>query len=224
MRGHSLAELGLANVAVVAALAWAQPACAQGQAKGASVMNSAETLTPEEIRERDSRKACKVAICDAFHNRRPDGPDVACRVVKSWRKEQLSKLVEKAKVSWPWGKVSCVVDIRLKRDMLIKAMVEPKYEATLDKHQVNCQVEREKDGNVDIKFDFAPKVRFENGKAVSTTLNWGRIEAPTVVKGAMWTATATDNTFNVLQGTVVEDINDFVDSKCQEVKDEWAKK
>jgi hypothetical protein len=39
----------------------------------------------------------------------------------------------------------------------------------------------------------------------------------------MWTATATDNTFNVLQSTVVEDINDFIGPKCDEVKDEWAK-
>jgi hypothetical protein len=40
----------------------------------------------------------------------------------------------------------------------------------------------------------------------------------------MWTATATDNTFNVLQGTLVQDINEFIADKCQEVKDEWAAK
>ena len=54
-------------------------------------------------------------------------------------------------------------------------------------------------------------------------LNWGKITAPTLVKTAMWTATATDNTFNVLEGTVVEDINDFIGTKCDEVKDEWSK-
>jgi hypothetical protein len=221
---HFMRACGLTAVAVAAGLVWTWPALAQApKSDGASLSSKTEDLTPEELKEREARKACKVAICDAFHNRKA-GNDIACHVMKSWRKEQLTKLVEKAKVSWPWGRVVCSTDIKLKRDLLIKAMTEPKYEAALDKHQVTCQIEREKDGNVDIKFEFAPKVRFENGKAQSATLNWGQIEAPTVVKGAMWTATATDNTFNVLQSTVVEDINDFVDNKCLEVKDEWAKK
>lgn len=39
----------------------------------------------------------------------------------------------------------------------------------------------------------------------------------------MWTATGTDNTFNVLESTLVKDINDFVSTKCDEVKDDWSK-
>jgi hypothetical protein len=144
-------------------------------------------------------------------------------VLKSFRKEQLDKMVQKAKVSWPWGRVRCTADIRLKREALIKAMTEDRYETKLDTHSVNCQVERDKEAPSDIKFDFAPTVQFEKGKAVKASLNWGKIEAPTLVKGAMWTATATDNTFNVLQSTLVEDINDFIGKKCDEVKTEWAK-
>lgn len=180
-------------------------------------------LTEDEKKERDMRKACKVAICAAMHNRKA-GSDVACNVVKTWRKEQLDKMVSRAKVSWPWGKVQCVADIKLKRDMLAQALVAPKLDAQLDPHQVVCTVERDKEAPADIKFSFSPKVTFENGKATKAVLNWGTIEAPTLVKGAMWTATATDNTFNVLQGTVVEDINDFIGAKCDEVKDEWAGK
>ncbi len=183
-----------------------------------------EELTPDEKLERDARKECKVAICSIFHNRKAEGPDVSCNVLKSWRKEQLDKMVAKAKVSWPWGPVKCVAEVKLKRADIIKAMTEPKYEMTLDKHQVKCEVAREKEAKAEINFDFSPKVSFESGKAVKSTLNWGKIEAPTLVKGAMWTATATDNTFNVLQSTIVEDINDFVDKKCMEVKDEWAGK
>lgn len=180
-------------------------------------------LTPEEKAERESRKACKVAICDAFHNRNPEGGDIACHIVKTWRKEHLQKIVSKAKVSWPWGRVQCVSDIKLKRDMLIKAMTEPKHDAVLDKHQVTCKIEREED-QAEVKFDFSPKVTFEGGKATKAVLNWGEIEAPSLVKGAMWTATATDNTFNVLDGMVVEDINNFISEKCMEVKDEWQAK
>lgn len=191
---------------------------AQGQAK--PTVQDVD-LTAEEKAERESRKACKVAICDAFHNRRPEGGDIACHIVKTWRKDHLQKIVSKAKVSWPWGRVQCAADLKLKRDMLIKAMTEPKHEAVLEKHEVKCLIERDNDKAAEVKFDFSPKVTFENGKATKAVMNWGTIEGPALVKGAMWTATATDNTFNVLEGTAVEDINDFISNKCMEVKEEW---
>lgn len=211
--------------ASLAILVWSLPAQSQdAKSPSGTAHPKPLELTPEELEERDARKACKVAICAAFHTGTVAGGDIACNVLKTWRKEQLSQLVEKARVSWPWGRVKCVTDIRLKRETLIKAMTEQKYEATLDRHQVVCEVEREKDASAEIKFDFSPRVTFEKGKATKAALNWGKIEAPALVKGAMWTATATDNTFNVLQNTVVEDINDFIENKCMEVKEDWAGK
>ncbi len=55
-------------------------------------------------------------------------------------------------------------------------------------------------------------------------MNWGKIEAPMLAKSALWSATAADNTFGVLQSTVVEDINDFIQNKCEDVKAEWQGK
>jgi len=175
-------------------------------------------LTPKEVAEKAARKGCKVKICSAFLLKKP-GEDVKCNVVKSWRKEQLNKMVGKARVSWPWGAVQCTADLNLPRDQMIKAMDEAKFELALQKHTVSCIVQREKEPST-IKFAFSPKVKFEGGKAVKASLNWGKIEAPTLIKGAMWTATATDNTFNVLQSTLVEDINEFIGKKCPALKDE----
>ena len=214
-----LARLAFA-LALTAPLLAALPAAAQAPAAGTA---KPIELTAEEMAEREQRKACKVAICAAFHNRKP-GDDISCSVLKTWRKEQLDAMVAKAKVSWPWGRVRCTADIKLKRADLVKALTEPKHETVLDKHSVRCEVDRDKEAAAEIKFDFSPKVTFENGKATKASLNWGTIEAPTLVKGAMWTATATDNTFNVLQGSVVEDINDFIGPKCDEVKGDWAGK
>ncbi len=197
---------------------------ATAQDKKPEAAKAEEQLTPEEKQEREARKDCKLKICAAFHDGKPNGPDISCTVLKSWRKEQLAKMVQKAKVSWPWGNVKCTAGIKLNRSVLAKAMTEDKIEAALDQHKVSCDVEREKEEKAEIKFDFTPKVTFEKGKAVKASLNWGKIEAPTLVKGAMWTATATDNTFNVLQSTVVDDINDFIGAKCLEVKDEWVAK
>ncbi|MGQ0673523.1 MAG: hypothetical protein ACT4N2_11710 [Hyphomicrobium sp.] len=198
-------------------------AAAMAEDKPVSTATPQTELTTEEKAERDSRKACKVAICDAFHNRKP-GPDVACKVVKSFRKTQLEKMVSKAKVSWPWGRVVCTSDVRLKRDLLLKALVADKLVAEFDSHKVSCTVEREKDGAAEITAEFTPKVTFEKGKAVKASLNWGKVDGPTVIKGALWTATAADNTIGVLQSTIVDDVNDFTSKKCDEVKPEWAGK
>lgn len=201
------------------------PALAQSDSSGGAVSPlKAVELTPEEQAEREARKACKVQICAAFHAHKPEASDVRCSVLKSWRKEQLSKMLEKAKVSWPWGRVKCTTDVKLKGDMFAKAMTGDRHEAKLDTHKVACEVEREKSEPARISFEFTPEVTFEKGKAVKAALNWGKIEAPALIKGAMWTATATDNTFHVLQSTLVEDVNDFIGPKCDEVKSEWSGK
>ena len=196
---------------------------ASGDAKPSDNPPEAE-MTAEEKAEREARKACKVDICKAFRTKKAEGPDISCPVVKSWRKEALTKLIAKLKVSWPYGPVHCVATVGLKRADLVKAMTEDKVEAKLDKHQVACTVDRGKEAPTEVKFDFNPTVTFEKGKATKAQINWGKIEGPALLKGAMWTATAADNTVNMLNGTLVEDINDFISKKCDEVKADWEAK
>lgn len=214
--------LGVLTGSVVPSLAEPKPAI-EGETVKPSDSPPDADLTPEERAERDGRKACKVAICAAFRSGKTDGADIGCDVIKSWRKEQMGKLVGKLKVSWPYEGVRCTSKVNLKRAELIKSMSQPKHELQLDSHSVACTVSRAKDDPTNIAFDFSPKVWFENGKATKAKINWGRIDAPTLIKSGLWTATAADNTVNVLSGTLVKDINDFVTSKCDEVKSEWAK-
>lgn len=214
--------LSTAIAAVLSLGAFAPPALID-TAHAQSLTGAVEDMTPEEKEEREGRKACRVAICAALHNRKA-GPDVSCDITKSWRKVHLDAIVGKAGVSWPWGRVVCKAPLKLKRDVLIKALDGTKSEADIGTHAVVCEVERGTEPKAEIKAEFSPKVVFEGGKAVKATLNWGKIDAPTLVKGAMWTATATDNTFNVLQSMVVEDINRFTTTGCDEVKADWQGK
>ena len=75
-----------------------------------------------------------------------------------------------------------------------------------------------------IKLKIAPKVTFKQGKAIKASLNWGKIDAPRLAKSALWSATAADNAFGILQNTLVEDVNRFIESRCMEVKEAWQGK
>ncbi len=205
------------------------PAVAEEPAKPASDSGSVlgdpdGPLTAEETAEKEARKACKVDLCRAFHSKDASAGDIACHVVKSWRKEQLVKLVAKVKVSWPYDGAHCFTDLSIKRQDLVKAMTEPKAEIQFAKNTVTCSIASEKSGATDFSFELTPKVMFENGKAVKAVAQWGKIEAPTLIKSALWTATAADNTVNILSGSIVEEVNTFITKRCDEVKDQWAAK
>src|SRR5262249_48718812 len=135
--------------------------------------------------------------------------DIACHVIKSWRKEQLVKLVAKVKVTWPYDGAQCFTDLSVSRGDLVKAMTTPKAEVQFAKHTVKCSIKAEKDGTTNFSFELAPKVTFENGKAVKAQADWGKIEGPTLIKSALWTATAADNTVNILSGSIVDEVNTF---------------
>jgi hypothetical protein len=214
--------LGLGAAALVA---WPVDVPAQ-DAKPDAKADAKPVAVPEteaEKKEREGRRACAVQMCATLHTRKPDEGQVACNVQKTWRKDVLTKILAKGKVSWPWGDTRCGSDIKLDRALLVKAMAEPELEAQFDTYSIRCEIDNDKT-KYDVTLQIRPKVTFKQGKAVKASMNWGKIEAPTLAKTALWPITAADNTFGFLQGLVVEDINEFIGTKCMEVKEEWQGK
>jgi hypothetical protein len=189
----------------------------------ATLSSPTADLTPEEAAEREGRRACKAALCAAFRNP-ANNQNVGCPIKKSFRKEQLQKIVSKARVSWPWGRVVCNADLRADRSVLSKALTTDKSVVKFAPHKVTCSIEHEGAEASNITAEMTPEITFEKGKAIKAVMNWGKVDGPTLVKGLMWTATATDNTVNVLGSMVVDDMNDFVTAKCDEVKSDWEGK
>lgn len=192
-------------------------------AQESSSASAAVRETEEEIKERATRRVCAVAVCSTLHMQRPASGQVSCSVQKTWRKETLTKILTRAKIPWPWGYARCAADLKLDRATLAKAMSEPAFEAQFDKHDLRCELEGEKE-KYEVKLQIQPKVTFKQGRAVKASLNWGRIEGPKLAQTALWPATAADNSFGLLQGTVVDDINDFIQTRCMEVKGEWQER
>ena len=74
------------------------------------------------------------------------------------------------------------------------------------------------DGTVSPGRRFRPEgnteFQFKAGKATKAWLGIGTIEAPTVVKGAIWTAAQLEDTFGIVHGDLLREINKFVYERC----------
>ncbi len=185
-----------------------------------SAAAKARELTPEEREEKEARKACKTNICDIIATRDPDGDDVSCDIVKTWREEDIAKMLGD-KIGWPWGKAVCQSKLELARKPLALAMSEAQYEIVMPAQTVRCTLAQKTEGEpYAIEVTMAPKVKFENGKATEATINWGEATAPMFVYPLIYAGTGLDNSANVLGPEVVRMVNEFTTKKCAEVKAE----
>ena len=176
--------------------------------------------TPEEKAEKEARKACKIKLCTIFASKDPAGEDVACDIVKTWREADITKMLG-GKIDWPWGKAVCQSKLELKREPLALAMSETAYAVSMPTQTVRCTLaQKEKGDPYVVEIAIAPKVDFENGKAVTAQLNWGEASAPMLVYALIYAGTGLDNSANVLGPEVVRMVNEFTTKKCAEVKDE----
>jgi hypothetical protein len=153
-------------------------------------------------------------------SKKTEGADIGCPIVKTWPKDDMTKLMKRTKVKWPWGNTTCRLDVNIKRAMLVSAMTEPKFEAVFEEHELACDVARDGEDKYTFKIAMTPNITFENGKATKAYVTWGALEAPSVAKSVLWPATALDNQLNVLGSELVDVFNGFVEKKCPEVADE----
>ena len=221
----------LARVALIAAfttLVWGVAASAQDAGasespptEAAPAQGDAKTeLTDEERAEKQARKACKIKICDILATKDPQGDDVSCDIVKTWRESDITKMLG-GRFDWPWGKAVCQSKLDIKREQLANAMTQANYEVALPAQKVSCTLAQKSEGEpYAVSVSIAPKVAFENGKAVSARLNWGEANAPMLAYALIYAGTGFDNSTNVLGPEVVRMVNEFTSKKCKRVKND----
>ena len=73
---------------------------------------------------------------------------------------------------------------------------------------------RAREGNHAINVSLAPKIQLKDGKAAKAWLGITNIDAPTAIKGAIWTVAQMEDTFGVFHSDLIKDINKFVHEKC----------
>jgi hypothetical protein len=188
------------------------------QSSSGSEAQEKRVLTPEELAEKEARKACKKKICDIIATRDPEGDDVSCDIVKTWREEDIVKMLG-GRINWPWGKAVCESKLEVKRRPLALAMSQDRYEIAMPAQKVRCTLSQKAEGDpYAIEITLAPKVKFEEGKATEASVNWGEASAPMFVYPLIYAGTALDNSANVLGPEVVRMVNEFTTKKCAEVK------
>lgn len=172
--------------------------------------------------EKEARKQCKVDICQAFATRAAEGAPLACDVTKTFLAHDISQKILSGRIGWPWGNAQCTTRIELDRAAIVRLVSEPEATVKLKAHELRCVVERNKgpeakpsDSYV-MKISIAPDVTFKNGRATDVHLNWSNIDAPLLAQGAIWSATTLDSAVNVMGGSAVTQINDFIYTRCKE--------
>jgi hypothetical protein len=203
---------------VVCCMVSFHPYAASAQDKTTPRTDLPPALAERLVKEGQAREACKKLICEAARSNKAEGDPLTCKVLKTWSAQDLKDKILKGKMEWKWGHAQCEAEVKLDRSLVAKVMAEPKLELKIGKHKVACNLEQE-DGKETHKLNFTidPTVTFQSGKAVKAVLGWSEVDGTTLAKSAFWSATAVDNTFNVLQGVVIEQINAFFGPKCDEV-------
>lgn len=212
------------------ALSWSPAASAQSNVPypappdAAPAQKPKRILTPEEKAEKAARRICKVRICSIFSTKDPEGADIDCPIIKTWREEDIEKILG-GSIDWPWGKARCTAQLKLDRATLAAAAGDDGAVARLEKHTINCSLDLKSGGeSYDVKVDIMPEVTFAGGKAKSARMNWGAIDAPILAYSVIWPGAKLDNSLNVLGSQVVRMTNEFMGRKCAAIKDELPKR
>ncbi len=181
---------------------------------GGSVLVATGASALEEGKgEKEQLEACERSLCSILVKREVTGADLQCTLQKTWAGTKIREGVAAKKLTWKFGDVRCTVDLQAKRQELLDALGKPQFELTLAKHAIRCDVEREKEV-VPITMSMAPRFQFKDGKAVKAWLGIGEINAPSVLKSAIWTVAQLEDTFGIVHSDLIKEINRFVHERC----------
>ena len=202
---------------MISAIRSAWPCSATVLAAMLSTLAAGPALALEEAaNEKDLLKACEKQLCEIVAKKPSSGPDLACSLSKTWNKTTIKDGVEKKKLSWGFGDARCTIDVSAKREAIVDAVAKPEQAFEFTPHTIKCQIEREKEVT-NIAVTLAPKITFKDGKALKAWLNLKEIEAPTVIRGAIWTVAQAEDYFGLFHSDMISEINELVGQKCPKI-------
>ncbi|MEO1204901.1 MAG: hypothetical protein AAFV45_01080 [Pseudomonadota bacterium] len=163
--------------------------------------------------EAEKLKACEKNLCTMIITKDTSGDDLSCAISKTWAKDKISKGAESKSIDWGFGDARCTLDIGVPRESVVSSLTEKTYDLEVPEQTVKCEIERGEEVTP-INVSLAPKLTFKDGKAYKAWLNIGKIDAPAVVKGAIWTAAKLEDNFGLFHSDIIDEVNDFIHNEC----------
>lgn len=166
-----------------------------------------------EPSEDERLKQCDRDLCGIVQSKSVDGDALSCNLSKSWEKDEIVKALSKSKISWSYGNAKCSIKIDLERALLVSGLAAGKNTVKFPSQTIDCEIVNDgKPQPVVVKA--TPKILFKDGKASTVWLNVESIEAPAMIRTAIWTATKMEANFGTFQKDILKGVNDFMVDHC----------
>jgi len=176
-------------------------------------VSPASALEPTS-KEADQLAACEEKLCRQILDKAPLKGMFRCDLGKTWQSADINEGAETKSMSWGFGDAQCAVQLKVKRQDILKALTAPKHEFSVRPHNVDCTVETE-EGNKPLKAQLAPKMIFEDGKAKKVWIRLKEIDGPEPLSSFVWSTAKLEDSIGIFHSEMIKQINKFVYHKCE---------
>jgi hypothetical protein len=172
----------------------------------------AATALDEHPGEEAAIQECDRRLCAILLEKNRQGPDLACRLTKTWARSQI-KQADSQKLSWGFGDARCTVEINLSRDRLVAVMNGERTTFHVTRHTAHCVVEQ--DGKLEkVTAVLAPKIEFKNGKADKIWVRLKSVDGPSSITYVVETAAQLADIFGLFHRQMLKGINRYIERHC----------
>ncbi len=178
----------------------------------ATAVSPAQALSPDD-REKSMLLACEEKLCRQILDKKPPKGRLRCDLEKTWGKKDIKKGAKSKSISWGFGDAQCSVKLNISRRHIVKALTAPKYEFSVRRHDVNCQVETSSETKP-LKASLAPKLEFKNGQVKKIWIKLKDIDGPEPLSSFVWATAKLEDTLGIFHSEMVKQVNKFVHRKC----------
>jgi hypothetical protein len=166
----------------------------------------------EQAGEKKAIDACDKRLCTIVQRKDPAGDDLKCVLTKTWARSTL-KEADQRTVQWMFGDARCSVQLSISRGRIVEALSGGKVKFWVPPHTANCIVEQ--DGRVEkVTATVAPKIVFENGKAIKAWINLLKVEGPAGIKATLEAAAQLNDTWGLIHRPILKSINGYINKHC----------
>jgi hypothetical protein len=100
--------------------------------------------------------------------------------------------------------------------MILEALAGPKVKLELPRHEVICEVERDKSADP-VRIELAPKIEFNDGRAKKVWINVKKVDGSAGIKGLILMVAKVEDTVGLFQKRMLKAANKFIQDKCPTV-------